>query len=48
MKIDFHEKLRHGFLDIAAQDKDRCVVVDALQPPQTVYDMIWERVRHAL
>jgi dTMP kinase len=48
MKIDFHEKLRHGFLDIAAQDKTRCVVVDALQPPQAVYDMIWERVHHAL
>ncbi len=29
MDLEFHRRLRQGFLDIAARDPDRCVVVDA-------------------
>jgi dTMP kinase len=29
MGLDFHERLREGFLDIARREPDRCVVVDA-------------------
>lgn len=29
MDVAFHERLRHGFLDIAAAEPDRCVVIDA-------------------
>ena len=31
LDIEFHEKLRQGFLDIAAQESERCVVLDAGQ-----------------
>ena len=31
LDIDFHQKLRQGFLDIAKQEPDRCHVVDAAQ-----------------
>ena len=48
LKVDFHEKLRQGFLEIAANDKERCVVVDATQSADNVYDVIWAKVQNAL
>ncbi len=32
MGLDFHRKLRDGFLDIARREPDRCVVLDARAP----------------
>lgn len=29
MELDFHNRLRDGFLDIANANKDRCVIIDA-------------------
>lgn len=29
LPLDFHERVRQGFLDIAAAEPDRCVVIDA-------------------
>jgi dTMP kinase len=29
LPVDFHERVRAGFLDIAAADPTRCVVIDA-------------------
>jgi len=37
MDIDFHERLRAGFLDIAAKEPDRCVVIDADREADTVF-----------
>lgn len=34
---EFHERLRQGFLSIAAMDKKRCKVIDALQPKNNVH-----------
>lgn len=48
LKIEFHEKLRQGFLDIASQDKARCVVVDARQSADDVYHILWGRINNAL
>ena len=31
MTVAFHERLRHGFLEIAAEEPQRCIVVDASQ-----------------
>lgn len=36
MARDFHERLRHGFLDIAAREPKRCVVIDAGRPADEV------------
>lgn len=47
LKIDFHEKLRQGFLEIAAKDSERCVVVDALGSADDVYNVIWARIANA-
>ncbi|MEM9682989.1 MAG: thymidylate kinase, partial [Pseudomonadota bacterium] len=40
MDRDFHERLRHGFLDIATREPDRCAVIDAVQNETTVADAI--------
>ena len=37
MDREFHQRLRAGFLDIAAREPDRCVVVDADRDPDTVH-----------
>lgn len=42
--LGFHEALRRGFLDIAADDPDRCVVIDAKQPESAVAEDVWEAV----
>jgi len=48
LKQDFHEKLRQGFLTIAVNEPERCVVVDATQSADAVFDCIWGRLQNAL
>ena len=38
----FHRRLRQGFLDIAAAEPQRCVVLDASVAPETLADSAWE------
>ena len=40
----FHQRLREGFLRIAAAEPNRCVVLDAGQPPEAVSDAVWSAV----
>lgn len=42
--IVFHEKLRQGYLAIAAREKDRCCVIDAMQSPEAVHDAIMAEI----
>jgi len=44
----FHERLREGFLAIARVEADRCAVIDADQPPETVEAAIWAAVEARL
>jgi dTMP kinase len=41
---DFHEKLRDGFLMLAASEPERCVLVDATLPKDQVSADIWRTV----
>lgn len=45
---DFHERVRTGFLDIAATDPGRCVVIDATQSIEAVAAAIAAAVRERL
>ena len=45
---DFHEKVRQGFLAIAAAAPDRCVVIDARGAPDEVAVLIREAVARRL
>jgi len=42
--LEFHRRLRAAFLSVAEHEPDRCVVIDANQPPQVVSDTIWRAV----
>ena len=44
MAIEFHERLRYGFLKIAEQNSDRCVVLDAAKDEDHVYRDVIECV----
>ncbi len=48
MALAFHRRLRQGFLDIAAREPERCVVIDADQAPDRVAQAIWQAVRQRL
>ena len=37
MEMEFHERLRHGFLEIADRHLDRCAVIDAAKDEDEVY-----------
>lgn len=41
IKIDFHDRLRRGYLDLAGQEPDRFAVIDASQPVEDV----WAEIR---
>ncbi|WP_119678371.1 dTMP kinase [Indioceanicola profundi] len=48
MGTEFHRRLRQGFLDIAAGEPDRCAVIDAAQPVETVQAAILAEVGRRL
>ena len=43
-----HECVRRAFLDIAEEEPDRCIVVDASQPEAMVAEDVWEAVLQRL
>lgn len=42
--VEFHRRLREGFLAIARREPGRCVVVDATRPKEAVSGDIWQTV----
>jgi len=44
----FHERVRDGYLTLAAREPERWLVVDATQTPEAVLDAIWQRVEPLL
>jgi len=46
--VEFHQKLRDAFLDIAAHEPDRCVVIDASAAKDAVANAIWQTVQSRL
>lgn len=47
-RLEFHERVRQGFLTLAAAEPGRWVVLDALRPVEEVQAQIRERVRVCL
>jgi dTMP kinase len=45
---DFHQKVREGYLQMAAAEPERWMVVDASLPEPAVRDIIWKRVEELL
>lgn len=46
--LAFHERLRAGFLAIAAAEPERCVVIDADLPVHAISEAIWNEVERRL
>lgn len=44
LELEFHEKIRDGFLDMARKDPDRCVVIDASLSVEEIANKIQETV----
>jgi len=43
--LAFHQKVRKGYLELAANDPERFLVIDATQPREKIAEIIWQRVR---
>src|SRR5688500_17759537 len=46
--IQFHERVRHGFLALAEREPLRFCIVDGAKPVEEVAEELWERVRQVL
>jgi dTMP kinase len=47
-ELAFHQRVRQGYLKLAADEPERWLVVDASQPKDKIHEIIWERVRRLL
>jgi dTMP kinase len=45
---EFFEKVRQGYLQLAAGEPQRIHVIDASAPPEAVHEVVWERVACAV
>ena len=43
--LEFHDRVRQGYLDLAAKQPDRFCVIDATLPELRVSELIWNEVR---
>lgn len=46
--ITFHERVREGYLKLAASEPERWLVIDATQPKAKIGQIIWQRVSQLL
>lgn len=42
--LEFHERLRRRFLEIAAEKSDRCVIIDAVGEEEAVAARVWDAI----
>ena len=42
--LEFHERVRQGYRELAANEPDRFCVIDASLPQSRISEMIWEEV----
>ncbi len=42
--LDYHERLRSGFLAIAEQEPWRCVVIDGNRPAESIAEEVWNTI----
>ena len=46
--LEFHERVRSGYLKIAAHEPDRWCVIDATKPVEEIDGLVWARVQERL
>ncbi|MDR2464600.1 MAG: dTMP kinase [Holosporales bacterium] len=43
--INFHEKIRHGYLKICEQNPERCILIDASMSVEQIHESIWNDIK---
>lgn len=46
--LEFHQRVREGYLKLVANEPQRWLVIDATQPKEKIEEIIWQRVRQLL
>jgi dTMP kinase len=46
--LDFHQRLRAGYLALAKADPVRCLIIDAALPPAAIARIVWQAVEQRL
>lgn len=46
--LDFHQRVRNGYLEMARAEPNRWLILDASAPAKAVAEAVWQRVRSAL
>ena len=46
--LDFHVRVRQGYLELASQEQERIVVLDARETPETVFEGVRVKVNQAM
>ena len=46
--LDFHQRVRQGYLKLAAEEPKRWLIIDATQSKKKISEIIWEKVRQLL
>jgi dTMP kinase len=46
--IEFHRRVREGFLELAAGEPERWVIIDGSLPRQVIFEIIWRNVSDLL
>jgi dTMP kinase len=46
--LDFHRRVREGFLEIARAEPGRVMVIDATQPEVAITEAVWAAVERAM
>lgn len=44
LDLEFHQKVREGFLKIAEQEPSRCKIIDASLPLEEIQSLIWQDI----
>jgi len=47
-ELEFHQRVREGYLKIAKNDSKRWLVIDATRPKEEIAEIIWQKVRQLL
>jgi dTMP kinase len=47
-KLAFHQRVREGYLKLAANEPQRWLVIDASQPKDKIEDIIWQKVKRLI
>jgi dTMP kinase len=46
--LAFHQRVRQGYLKLAADEQQRWLIIDATQPKEKIAEIVWQQVRQLI